>query len=254
MSIEPLLSHKVALITGGASGLGAAAAILYAEAGAKVILTDIDATGGNEVCAAIKDAGGDGIFLQVDVSREDAVEHMVKFAIDTYGRLDCALNNAGIFGKPGTFEEMSFADWQQVQNTNLSSVWLCMKYEIPEMLKTGGGSIVNMASVAALIGRATMSHYVAAKHGIVGLTKTAAIEYGRRGIRVNAICPGYIDTKMMNKLLKPEDKAAHAADCCPMGRHGQPAEIGELAIWLSSAKASYVTGQVIAVDGGLTAG
>lgn len=228
--------------------------MLYTEAGAKVIVTDIDAKGGNDICAAIKEAGGDAVFLHMDVSREDEVEHMVKFAIDTYGRIDCAFNNAGIFGKPGMFEEMSFEDWQQVQNINLSSVWLCMKYEIPEMLKTGGGSIVNMASVAALIGRATMSHYVAAKHGIVGLTKTAAIEYGRQGIRVNAICPGYIDTKMMNKLFNPEDKAAHAADCCPMGRHGQPAEVGELAVWLSSAKASYITGQVIAVDGGLMAG
>jgi NAD(P)-dependent dehydrogenase (short-subunit alcohol dehydrogenase family) len=249
-----LLAGKVALITGGASGLGAASAMLYAAAGAKVIVTDIDANGGNEVTAAIKDTGGDAVYLRIDVSKEDEVAQMVKFAVQIHGRIDCALNNAGIFGKPGTIGEMPFADWQEVQNVNLSSVWLCMKYEIPEMLKTGGGSIVNMASVAALIGRASMSHYVAAKHGIVGITKTAAIEYGRQGIRVNAICPGYIDTKMMNKVFKPEEKAAHAANCCPLGRHGQPAEIGELAVFLSSAKASYITGQIIAADGGLMAG
>lgn len=254
MNTEKLLSGKIALVTGGASGIGAASALLYAQAGAKVVVSDIDVRGGNDTVTAIKDSAGEGVFIRIDVSKEDEVRQMLKFVIDTYGRIDCAFNNAGILGVPGKLGDMTSADWWQVQNTNLYSVWLCMKYEINEMLKTGGGAIVNTSSVAGLRAIPTMSHYVAAKHGIAGLTKNAAVEYAKAGIRVNAICPGHIYTSMMKSFFQSvEDKAAHEATCCPMGRHGRPAEIGELAVWLSSEKASYLTGQAIAVDGGATA-
>lgn len=254
MSSDQLLAGKVALVTGGASGIGAAAAVLYAQAGAKVVVSDVDGKGGNDTVAAIVNAGGEGVFILTDVSKEDEVARMVAFVVDKYGHLDCAFNNAGILGVPSPLAEMTLDNWQRLQDVNLRSVWLCMKHEITQMLKSGSGAIVNTSSVAGLKAIPTMSHYVAAKHGVAGLTKTAAVEYAKAGIRVNAICPGHIYTPMMNSFFRSvEDREAHEAGCCPMGRHGRPEEIGELAIWLSSDKASYLTGQVIAVDGGLTA-
>lgn len=255
MNNEKLLSGKIALVTGGGSGIGAAGALLYAQAGAKVVVSDVDEKGGNDSVAAIRRAGGDGVFILADVSKEDEVRRMVQFVIDTHGRLDCAFNNAGILGVPSPLAEMTLDNWQRLQDVNLRSVWLCMKHEITRMLETGGGAIVNTSSVAGLKAIPTMSHYVAAKHGVAGLTKTAAVEYAKAGIRVNAICPGYIDTPMLKNFSQSaEERAANAARSCPMGRLGLPSEIGELAVWLSSVKASYLTGQMIAVDGGLMAG
>lgn len=255
MSANPLLAGKIALVTGGASGIGAAAAVLYAQAGARVVVCDVDRAGGSATVSAIENAGGEAVFVASDVSNEDDVERMVQFVVSTYGRLDCAFNNAGIIGIPSPLAEMTLDNWQRLQDVNLRSVWLCMKHEITQMLKTGGGAIVNTSSVAGFKAIPTMSHYVAAKHGVAGLTKTAAVEYAKAGIRANAICPGYIYTPMMNSFFgSMEDKAAHEAACCPMGRHGRPEEVGELAVWLSSDKASYLTGQVIAVDGGIMAG
>lgn len=246
--------NKAALVTGGGSGIGRATAAAFAREGAKVVVADVVEDIGNETVQIIKQAGGEAFFVKTDVTQPIEVEAMVKKAVDTYGRLDCAFNNAGIGGEIASIDKSSEEIWDRVIAINLKGVWLCMKYEVPYMLNQGGGAIVNTASVAGLIGFPAQSAYVASKHGVVGLTKSAALDYARSGIRVNAICPGVIRTPMIGRRLdaKPQREAWYVA-MEPIGRLGEPEEIAEAVVWLCSDAASFVTGHPMAVDGGLVA-
>ncbi len=248
------LENKVALVTGGGSGIGRASALAFAREGAKVVVDDVVVGGGEETIGMIKKAGGEAIFIKADVSKAAEVEAMVNRAVEAYGRLDCTFNNAGIEGAIATTAECSEEDWDRVIAINLKGVWLCMKYEIPQMLKQGGGVIVNTASVLGLVGMAELPAYVASKHGVAGLTKTAALEYAKSGIRVNAVCPGVIDTPMVQRgiAISPEFEA-QVTTAEPVGRMGKPEEIAEAVVWLSSEAASFVTGHTMAVDGGMVA-
>jgi NAD(P)-dependent dehydrogenase (short-subunit alcohol dehydrogenase family) len=248
------LDGKVALVTGGSSGIGQATAQIFAREGAKVVVADVLVAGGEETVRLIKAAGGDAIFVKTDVSRPAEVEAMVKRAVDIYGRLDCAFNNAGIEGALQPTSEYDEAMWDRVISINLKGVWLCMKYEIPQMLKQGSGAIVNTASAAGLVGVQGLSAYTAAKHGVNGLTKTAALEYAKSGIRINSVCPGGVDTPMVRRVFGNNPQFAEAAAAVePVGRLAQPAEIGEAVVWLCSEAASFVTGLPMAVDGGMVA-
>ena len=249
---------KVAVVTGGASGIGRATALTFAREGAKLIIADMNEDGGHQTVHMITENGGEAIFVQTDVTQATAVEALISKAVETYGRLDCAHNNAGISGAGiGGDIRMLTAEcpeerWQQVLAVNLTGVWLCMKYEISQMLRHGGGVIVNTASVAGLVGSVGLSAYVASKHGVVGLTKTAALEYAKQGIRVNCVCPGVIQTPMTESVLRdPAWQAQIAAR--PMGRVGNPEEIAEAVVWLCSDAAAFVTGHTMTVDGGMVA-
>ncbi len=249
-----LVTGKVAIVTGGGSGIGRASALAFAREGAKVVVADVVVAGGEETVCLIQHNGGAAIFVKTNVSKAAEVEALVARAVLTYGRLDCAHNNAGIEGPGATTVDYAEESWERVLAINLTGVWLCMKYEIPQMLKQGSGAIVNTASTAGLVGYPRGSAYVASKHGVVGLTKTAALEYAKSGIRVNAVCPGAIDTPMMGRITdhRPQ-RAARMAAAEPVGRMGQPAEIAEAVVWLCSEAASFVTGHAMAVDGGMTA-
>jgi len=245
---------KVALITGGGSGIGRATALLFGREGAKVLVADYNAEGGEHTVKTIKEAGGTAIFHAADVSNPQDVDGMVHKVVETYGRLDCAFNNAGIEGQMGDTPGCSLENWNRVIAINLTGVFLCMKYEIPLMLKHGGGSIVNTASAAGLVGLAGGPAYVAAKHGVAGLTKTAALEFAQKGIRVNAVCPGFIRTPMVERVLDKgtfSEEQIFAAE--PMHRMGKPEEIAEAVLWLSSDASSFVTGLPMPVDGGYVA-
>lgn len=251
------LEGKGTLVTGAASGIGRAAAIEFAGAGARVLATDIDDDGGEETVAQIREAGGSAHYLHVDVADPDDVERMVGEAVSRFGRLDGAFNNAGTEGTLTTTVEYPDEIWARVIAINLTGVWLCMKHEIPAMLEHGGGSIVNNASILGLVGFETASAYTASKHGVLGLTKVAALEYAAQGIRVNAVCPAFIETPMVmdrgvaagsDPEMLEQIVALH-----PIGRLGRPEEIANLAIWLLSDAASFVTAQAIAADGGFLA-
>jgi NAD(P)-dependent dehydrogenase (short-subunit alcohol dehydrogenase family) len=248
------LEGKVALVTGGSSGIGRASALAFAREGAKVIVADRVVEGGEETVGMIKKAGGEAIFVKVDVSKAAEVEALINQAVETYDRLDCAYNNAGIEGRMAQTAECSEENWDRTLSINLKGVWLCMKYEIPQMLKQGGGAIVNTASALGLVGIAGLPAYVASKHGVAGLTKTAALEYAKAGIRVNAVCPGAIHTPMMERLLRAQPQMAETTTAMePMGRMGKPEEIAEAVVWLCSDAASFVTGLAMSVDGGYVA-
>jgi NAD(P)-dependent dehydrogenase (short-subunit alcohol dehydrogenase family) len=248
------LDGKIALVTGGSSGIGRASALAFAREGAKVVVADVTAEGGQETVRLIKEAGGEARFLKVDVARAAEVETLITQTVAAYGRLDCAYNNAGIEGAFVSTTEYPEADWDRVLAINLKGVWLCMKYEIAQMLQQGGGAIVNTASGAGLVGVAGLSAYVASKHGVVGLTKTAALEYAKAGIRVNAVCPGVIQTPMVARLTSQRPEMAEALVAAePMGRTGKPEEIAEAVVWLCSQAASFVTGHAMSVDGGYVA-
>ena len=248
------LDGKVALITGAGSGIGRASALAFAREGAKVAVADIVVEGGEETVRMVKEAGGEAFFIQVDVSNAAEVEAMVNTVVDTYGRIDCAYNNAGIEGRLASTDEYPEDVFDKVIDINLTGVWLCMKYELPHMLKQGSGAIVNTASGAGLIGVAGMSAYVASKHGVVGLTKTAALEYAKSGIRVNSVCPGLIQTPMVERLTADQPQLGEALVAAePVGRIGKPEEIAESVVWLSSDAASFVTGHAMSVDGGFVA-
>jgi NAD(P)-dependent dehydrogenase (short-subunit alcohol dehydrogenase family) len=253
------LDGKVVLITGGASGIGRATALTFAREGAKLIVVDMNVDGGEQTAHMISETGGAATFVQADVTQAAEVEAMIGKAVETYGRLDCAYNNAGISGVGIAGDQrMPTAEypeerWHQVIAINLTGVWLCMKYEIQQMLRQGGGAIVNTASVAGLAGLPTSSAYVASKHGVVGITKTAALEYARQGIRINCVCPGYIQTPMTAPGMRDPDRMALMIANEPIGRMGNPQEVAESVVWLCCDAASFVTGHTMTVDGGYMA-
>lgn len=248
------LEGKVTLVTGGGSGIGRASALAFAREGGKVIIADVAIVSGKETVQITKRAGGEAIFVEADVTKAAEVEALVDKAVKTYGRLDCAFNNAGIEGSGSLTADCSEENWDRTINVNLKGVWLCIKYEIPWMLNHGGGAIVNMSSVVGLVGAENRPAYVASKHGIVGLTKAAALEYAKSGIRVNAVCPGIIRTPMMDRITSGDPQAeASRIEREPVGRMGTPEEIAEAVVWLCSDAASFVTGHTMIVDGGWVA-
>lgn len=248
------LAGKVAIVTGASAGIGRAAAFALAAEGASVVLADVDVTRGEQVAAELNDKGSNARFIRTDVTDDAQVAGLVSQSVEIFGGLDCAFNNAGIEGNPAVTHECTPENWQHTLAINLTGVWSCMRHEIPRMLERGGGSIVNCSSVAGLVGFASIPAYVASKHGVVGLTKTAALEYAEAGIRVNAVCPGVIDTEMVERFTggQPEAEAAMLATE-PVGRLGRPDEIADAVVWLCSERSSFTTGQAIAVDGGFVA-
>lgn len=245
---------KSVLVTGGASGIGRAAAITFAREGARVTVSDVDAAGGEQTVADIRQAGGDAHFIKADIAKSADVEALIGKVVAAYGRLDCAFNNAGIEIEHLPLADADEATFDRIMNVNVKGVWLCMKHEIRQMLQQGGGVIVNTASVAGLVGAPLQPIYAASKHAVVGLTKTAAAEYGRFGIRINAVCPGIIRTPMLDRALEREPKREKSiVKVHPIGRLGEAQEIANAALWLCSDSASFVTGHQLAVDGGLTA-
>ncbi|MBM3131865.1 MAG: SDR family oxidoreductase [Chloroflexi bacterium] len=247
------LDGKVALVTGAGSGIGRAAALAFVREGARVVVADVSAKGGEETVRMIKEAGGEAFFVKCDVSNENDVKALVAAGARMYGRLDCAANNAGIDGEPMGTVECTESNWQKVIDINLKGVWLCMKYEIPEMLRQGGGAIVNTASMCGLIGKGRVP-YVASKHGVIGATKAAAIEYGSQGIRINAVCPGIIRTPMVDAVIRQmPDVMKGLTDVTPMARVGNPEEIASAIVWLCTDDASFVTAAALSIDGGFVA-
>ncbi len=246
--------NKIVLVTGAGSGIGRAASQAFAREGAQVVVADLDIQGGEATVQMIEQSGGRASFRQVDVSKATQVEALINSIVEAHGRLDCAFNNAGIGGDVAPTADCTEANWDRTINVNLKGVWLCMKYEIPQMIKQGGGSIVNTASAAGLVAWPDFPAYTASKHGVVGITRNAAVEYAKAGIRVNAVCPGTIDTPFMagfiggDEEVRKEIEAEH-----PIGRLGRPEEIAEAVVWLSSDAASFVTGTPFSVDGGLVA-
>ncbi len=247
--METTFKNKVALVTGGSFGIGRASAIAFAKKGAKVMIADW--VEDHETMDIIKASGGECAFMQCDVSKSANIKSMIEKTISTFGRLDYAFNNAGIEGAMAMTQDCTEDNWEKTLDVNLKGIWLCMKYEIPEMLKQGKGVIINCASIAGLVGFPGLPAYVASKHGVVGLTKTTALEYAKLGIRVNAVCPGAIKTAMIDRLTGNKKEAEEQfAKMEPIGRLGQPEEVANAVIWLCSDEASFVTGQAIAVDGG----
>lgn len=246
--MEKIFENKVAIVTGAGSGIGQATAILYAGEGAKVIVSDLNEKGGQETVASIRKAGGEASFIKTDVSKAEDCQTLVKAAIDIYGRLDIAFNNAGIGGEMNPIADMSVDGWLKVINVNLNSVFYCMKYELPEMIKQGHGAIVNMSSILGQVAFANSAAYVAAKHGVVGVSRNAAVEYAKQGIRINVVGPAFINTPLLSMLDQQMKKALVTLH--PIGRLGEAKEVAELVVWLSSDKASFVTGNYYAVDGG----
>jgi NAD(P)-dependent dehydrogenase (short-subunit alcohol dehydrogenase family) len=239
---------KVALVTGGASGIGRAVALALAAAGARVMVSDVNTNGGQETVGLI---GENAAFYPCDVSQAEQVEALVAETVSSFGRLDYAVNNAGVGGVMTPVDRQDEATWDMTINVNLKGVWLCMKYEIPAMLANGGGAVVNVASAAGLIGFRYNAPYAASKHGVVGLTRSAALEYANKGIRVNAVCPGFTDTPMVDdmKVLNP-NMAEATIKAIPMRRLGEPDEIAQAILWLCSDASSFITGHALAVDGG----
>ena len=247
-----MLKDNVALITGGSSGIGRAVALAWAREGAKVVVSDVDRGGGEETVEQVRTAGGEAIFIAADVGKPEECEALVRGAVEKFGRLDIACSNAGIGGPQSPTADYPLEGWATGSGSNLSGVFYGMKYQLPAMLKNGGGAIINMASILGAVGFAGAPAYAAAKHGVVGLTQTAALEYSAQGVRINAVGPGFIHTPMIsaledNKAVNDMLVAAH-----PIGRLGRAEEVAELVLWLSSEKASVVTGGYYPVDGGYT--
>ncbi|NEP90059.1 MAG: SDR family oxidoreductase [Okeania sp. SIO2C2] len=246
---------KVTLITGGSSGIGRATALAFAKKGSKVVIGSRREKESQETVGMIQEMGSEAIFVKTDITQATEVENLVNQTINTYNRLDYAFNNAGREGILGPSIEQSEENWNQVINTNLKGVWLSMKYQIPQMLKNGGGAIVNNASVAGLVGVPNGSIYCASKHGVIGLTKAVALEQATAGIRINSVCPAVIQTDMVDRawnLLDDREAREQAVAAHPIGRFGQPEEVANAVVWLCSDAASFITGHSLTIDGGYT--
>jgi NAD(P)-dependent dehydrogenase (short-subunit alcohol dehydrogenase family) len=244
---------KTALVTGGASGIGRGVALAFAQAGASVVVADIDIEGGEATVRQIRQAGSRALFVRTDVAWAEDVEAMVKATVDTFGRLDYAFNNAGIELEHRRLAESDEDLFDRMMAINVKGVWLCMKHEITQMLAQGGGAIVNAASVAGLVGAPKHAIYAASKHAVVGLTKSAAAEYGRKGIRINDVCPGVIRTAMLDRALERDEASEDAlVRMHPIGRLGEVADVASAVLWLCSDASSFVTGHSLAVDGAMT--
>ena len=250
-----MFDGKVALVTGAGGGIGRATALAFAREGARVVVSDLAEAGGEETARLVTEAGGGALHAACDVTRPAEVEALVAAAVAAFGRLDCAHNNAGVEGAWARTADCDEENFDRTCAVNLKGVYLCLKAEIAHMLDAGGGAIVNTASVAGVEGAKNLPAYVASKHGVMGLTRTAALEYATRGIRVNAVCPGPIRTRMLEAIMEENPRMEPAMiDAVPMRRLGAPEEIAEAVVWLCSDRASYVTGQSLVVDGGFTAG
>jgi NAD(P)-dependent dehydrogenase (short-subunit alcohol dehydrogenase family) len=249
------LRGKVAIVTGGTSGIGREAAVLFAKAGAKVVVAGRREVEGKQTIDLIHAASGEGMFVKTDVSKATEVAALVEKTVEKFGRLDMAFNNAGIEGNWIPIVEQSEEDWDRTIDINLKGVWLCLKHEIRQMLKQGGGgAIVNMASVAGWIGSAGAATYCASKHGVMGLTKAAALETARSGIRINVVCPAVVETPMGERVFGAPEMRKYALNLHPIGRFGRPEEIAEAVVWMCSDHASFMTGQSLVLDGGFLAG
>jgi NAD(P)-dependent dehydrogenase (short-subunit alcohol dehydrogenase family) len=249
------LQGKVGLVTGGTSGIGRETAVLFAKAGAKVVVAGRREQEGKETIELIHAAGGDGLFVKTDVSKTVEVEVLVQKAVEKFGCLDIAFNNAGIEGVWAPIVRQTEEDWDRTISINLKGVWLCLKYEIRQMLaQGGGGAIVNMGSVTGLIGSVGAAAYSASKHGVIGLTKSAALENAKSGIRINAVCPGFTETPMADRIFRVPQIQKHIVGCHPIGRLGRPTEIAEAVLWMCSDRASFMTGESLVLDGGYLAG
>jgi len=247
----PDLQESVAVVTGASSGIGEAAARRLGTEGASIVVADVEAAGGEATAADVEAAGGEATFVETDVSDPAAVDAMVETAVETYGGLDVAVNNAGIEGASEPLADQPIDNWDRVIDVNLKGVFLGMRAEIPAMLADGGGAIVNTASVAGQVAFANISPYVASKHGVLGLTKNAAAEYSGEGVRVNAVCPGVIETPMVERSREDDPEMIEGAvGATPIGRLGKPDEIGDAVAWLASEESSFVTGEALVVDGG----
>ena len=248
------LKDKVIIVTGGSSGLGRASAIAFSREGADVVVADLNETGATETVRIITESGGRALFVKVDVSRAHDVEVLVKETVGKFGKLNCAFNNAGIEGPAFLTGQYPEDEWDKVINVNQKGVMLCMKYEIEQMLTQGGGTIVNTSSGAGIRGLAYQSAYSTSKHAIIGLSRTTAVEYAKKGIRVNVLCPGFIDTGLTRIVLnkKPELEEKYKK-LVPMGRFGREEEVAEAAVWLLSDASSFITGHALIIDGGASA-
>jgi NAD(P)-dependent dehydrogenase (short-subunit alcohol dehydrogenase family) len=246
---------KVAVVTGGTSGIGRETALLFAKRGAKVVVAGRRETEGKATLESIRSAGGKGLFVKTDVSKTDDVKALIEKAVEAFGEIDCAFNNAGIEGHWTPIVEMTEAEWDQTIDINLKGTWLCLKFELQQMLKQGrGGAIVNNSSIAGFIGSYGASAYAASKHGVMGLTKAAALEVAKFGIRVNTVCPAVIETPMANRLFGEPEVHERMVAFHPIGRLGQPLEIAEAVLWMCSPAAGFMTGQSLVLDGGFLAG
>lgn len=249
------LTGKVVLVTGGGSGIGRAAALAFARAGSRVIIAGIDEKGGSETAELIHAEDSAALSVHCDVSREDDVRALMELVRDKFGMLHAAFNNAGIEGYQAPAADITVAAWRHTLDVNITGAWLCMRYEIPLMLESGGGAIVNCASILGIVGFASSAAYAASKHALIGLTQTAALDYAAKGIRINAVCPGFIETPMLERagvLSTPEARQALEA-LHPMNRLGLPAEVANAVVWLCTPGASFVTGVALPVDGGYLA-
>lgn len=247
------LKGKVTLITGAASGLGQATALLFAKEGAKVVVADVNEIGGVETVDPIRSAGGEATFVRTDVTSAKDAEAMVKATIDAYGKLDVLFNNAGIAMRLPVVE-LPEADWDRCIDINLKGVYLSSKYAIPEMINNGGGSIINMASIFGIVGARTRAAYAASKGGVVNLTRSMALDYAPYQIRVNCICPGFVETPLFKGVVKSQEEYQALVNLHPMGRLGTPMDVAYGALYLASDESAFVTGIALPIDGGYTAG
>lgn len=249
------LEGKVGLVTGGTSGIGRETAVLFAKAGVKIAVAGRREREGEKTVELIHAAGGEGLFVKTDVSKASEVEGLIQTVVERFERLDLAFNNAGVEGVWAPLTQQTEEDFDRTINVNLKGVWLCLKYEIQQMLKQdAGGAIVNMASIMGLVGSAGSSVYSASKHGVIGLTQSAALENAKRKVRVNAVCPGFIETEMAERILRVPTVHKYVLSCHPIGRLGNPTEIAEAVVWMCSDRASFMTGQTMVLDGGFLAG